>query len=159
MKNLGHSCCRKALYFSVLALAGSTAGAAAFAAGTCPGEIHVHHTVAVDQSATCVLSKLYEPQKFCLRAAGDTDPTGIPFDVIPGTPATFGMTFFDGADFNMEYGLTCVAKDGAFARSPKVIFTIGADGPGTPVVSLIGRDGGEGAWMLDDGVIKLTAHF
>jgi hypothetical protein len=125
----------------------------------CASSPHVRHVISVNLAATCVLAKLYEPQAFCLADAEGHELSGSAFDVAPGEPAGFGMIFDGDADFNMEYALTCVAKDGAKAKSPKIIVTIGADGPGTPNVSMVSLYGAEGAWGPVGDEIDLTMQF
>jgi hypothetical protein len=120
--------------------------ATASAQTVCSTTPHTTHVLTVDASATCVLSKLYEPQDFCLMDGTGMAIEGVPFQVTPGTPVNFGMAFNDQADFNMEYSLTCVKNDGASVKSPKVIFTIGADGPANPEISVVNLYGAQGTW-------------
>ena len=112
----------------------------------CPGTPHTFHHVVVDKEATCVLAKLYESDAFCLADTNGDDLTQTSFDVEPGAPAVFGLVVTD-ADFNMEYALTCAAKDGAEARSPKVIFAVGAKGPAQADVSVVSLYGAHGTWQ------------
>jgi hypothetical protein len=56
------------------------------------------------------------------------------------------LVFGDDTDFNMEYALTCEVNDGNYQQSPKVIFTIGANGAADPSISTIDLYGAEGSW-------------
>ena len=112
----------------------------------CSSAPHTTHVLTVSSQATCVLSKLYEPQDFCLMDGSGVEIDEIPFEVSPTTPANFGMVIGSGADFNMEYSLTCVKDDGTDVMSPKVIFDIGADGPANPAISVVNLYGAQGTW-------------
>ena len=125
----------------------------------CAGAAHLQHTITVNRDATCVLSKLFEPNAFCLTIGESGEASSVPFAVTVGAAATFQMTFNAQADFNMVYALTCVAQDGALARSPKVIFTIGANGPGDPDISALARYGAVGTWNAAGDRVDFVAHF
>jgi hypothetical protein len=119
---------------------------AASAQTVCSTAPHTTHVLTVNSNATCVLSKLYEPQDFCLMDGSGTEIDGTPFVVTAGTPFNFGMAFGDDADFNMEYSLTCVKNDGSSVMTPKVIFAIGANGPANPAISVVNLYGAVGTW-------------
>jgi hypothetical protein len=129
------------------------------APATCSGAAHVVHSITVNKKATCVVSKLYEPQAFCLESAAGADVANVPFEVVPGTPASFGMLFNDSADFNMEYAITCTLEDGAGAQSPKEIFMIGANGPGDPHVLSVELYGAQGAYVGVGDQLNFTVTF
>jgi hypothetical protein len=112
----------------------------------CSGTPHTVHLLSTNKNATCVLSRLYEPEDFCLVGASGNDISGTSFAVSPGAEVKFGMIFDGDADFNMEYALTCVLS-GSDTRSPKVIFMIGADGPADPDISVINLYGAKGSWQ------------
>jgi hypothetical protein len=133
-------------YFHASLLLFILSTATASAQTVCSNTPHTTHVLTVNANATCVLSKLYEPQDFCLMDANGMTIDGIPFQVSPGTPANFGMAFDNNADFNMEYSLTCVKNDGTDVKSPKVIFNIGADGPANPAISVVNLYGAQGTW-------------
>jgi hypothetical protein len=139
------------LLFPLSLLAGSSfSAAAAFPSAplACVGDAHIVHQISVNKPATCVLAKLFEADKFCLKREGDMDVSGQAFSVKPGVPAQFGMKFDNGADFNMEYAFTCVVDDGAPMKSPKVIVTIGAKGPADPDVSAVELYGAKATWQF-----------
>jgi hypothetical protein len=125
----------------------------------CTGDPHTVHEIAVNKAATCVLSKLYEPQIFCLTDKTGKDIDGAPFSVTPGQSVMFAMIFGDGADFNMEYALTCVESGGSFSKSPKVIFTIGANGPADPNVSIVNLYGAQGSFVTTGEGENYTISF
>ena len=124
----------------------NTPSALAMSKLECRGTPHTTHVISTNQDATCVLSKLYEPAHFCLTDAKGKNISGIPFTVTSAQGGNFGMIFDANTDFNMEYALTCVANDNGYQKSPKVIFTIGADGPADPNISVINLYGAEGTW-------------
>jgi hypothetical protein len=129
---------------SSLAVAWSAAGQPT---SSCSGTPHtVHGLQTVGGNATCVLSKLYEPDDFCLVASNGTVLDGVPFPVTPHGSAGWSLIIEDNADFNMEYALTCVLSDGGSAQSPKVVFVVGADGPATPHITVASLYGGRGFW-------------
>jgi hypothetical protein len=125
----------------------------------CSGTPHTMNTIAVDKAATCVLSKLYETQSFCLVDASGNEITSQPLQANPGQVTTFGMIFNSDADFNMEYALTCVENNGGSAKSPKVIFTIGASGPAEPDISIVNMYGATGAWQSNDSGESYSISF
>jgi len=119
---------------------------AAFAGSNCTADTHTMHQVTVDKDATCVLSKLYEPDAFCLVDDAGNEISGVNIAVAAGVPFNYGLVLGDGVDFNMEYGLTCVENDGAYARSPKAIFAIGAGSAANPEISVVNLNGATGTW-------------
>jgi hypothetical protein len=106
-----------------------------------------------------VLSKLFETERFCLVDGEGKNIEGNPIKVAPGRDASFGMIFYSGADFNMEYALTCVADDGGSVKSPKIIFSIGADGPAEPAISTVNLYGARGTWEATDSGENYTLTF
>jgi hypothetical protein len=133
--------------FSVAALLSASVAMADPVA--CTGTAHTLHVITTNKNASCVLSKLFETQEFCIVDASGKEISGVAFNVTPAAPTSFGMILSDdgAADFNMEYALTCVSSDGNVVQSPKVMFTIGADGPADPNVSVVNLYGAKGAWQ------------
>ena len=116
-------------------------------AGVDLGASHTTHKIIVNKDATCVLSKTFEQEHFCLIDDKGNDLSGVSFDVAPGTTPVFNLVFDDETDFNMEYALTCTVNDGNWKQSPKVIFNIGADGPAIPAISTTALYGAQGSWV------------
>ena len=129
----------------ISAVVSMAVGTAASAKPMCPGMAHTVHTITVNQNATCVLAKLYEATSFCLVGKNGNEVKG-PIEMTPGQPFYFGMSFTDMADFNLQYALTCVRKDGKNAQSPKVIFNIGANGAAQPSIETINLYNATGTW-------------
>ena len=105
------------------------------------------------------MAKLYEPQAFCLVDGHGNDIDGTSIAVAPGSDATFGMIIADGADFNMEYALTCVANDGGADNSPKVIFDIGASGAADPNIVVNNYNGAHGSWQATSSGEDFSVKF
>ncbi len=110
---------------STLALADSGCGT---------GPAHTVHLISVNQNATCTLTKLYEADRFCLSDMSGKEITA-PFQVTPNQDFNFEMRL-KGADFNMEFNITCVSNDGRFAQSPKAMFEVGANWIADPQVEV-----------------------
>jgi hypothetical protein len=110
------------------------------------------HTISTNKKVTCVLAKLYEPERYCLVDANGQEIGGKSFEVVPGTDQKFGMSLRSGATFDMEYALTCVASDSdGSGNAAKVIFDIGASGPAIPEISIVNLNGAEGTWKSTGG--------
>jgi hypothetical protein len=134
---------------------------------TCVGTPHTQHTISVNSTATCVLAKLFEPQSFCLVDIKGNDMID-PFDVSPEADVTFSMIFNSWfrsrrvavpfPDFNMEYALTCVQKNVSIP-SPKVIFSIGANGIADPRIETINLYGAKGYWNSNGDGEDYVAEF
>lgn len=113
-------------------------------------KVHTWHRVTSNSSAKCELGKSFEQEDFTL-VSSDLKPL-VAFNVSSSQPARFGLTFTDAADFNLVFTLTCIRADGQFAKSPKVVFVIGADGPADPDIRVLNYYGAGGAWKVVPGV-------
>jgi hypothetical protein len=131
----------------ILFFLGASSIAMAATQTVCSDSAHTTHVLTVNANATCVLSKLYEPQDFCLMDGSGNAIDGVPFEATAAAPVSFGMSLGDDADFNMEYSLTCVKDDGTYQNTPKVIFDIGANGPADPSISVVNLYGAQGTWV------------
>lgn len=140
------------------ALQGNSSYSAPF---NCSGPSHtIHHVGVAGRSATCVLTGLYESSSFCLVDVSGHRMEQVPFTVQPGGPQVrWDLKFDDQADFNMEYALTCVSMDGNSAQSPKTVFIIGANGPATPCIRVLGLYGAEGNWTSNGDGEDYWAEF
>ena len=124
----------------------------------CSREPHLNHTITVKQDATCELAKLYESQLFCLLDSDGNELNG-PFVVTAGKTFNFGMSYREGADFNMKYALTCVLIDKKTSRSPTVGFTVGSIKPGVASINKHEYDGAVGQAKVKGRVMSFDMDF
>jgi hypothetical protein len=111
---------------------------------------HTFHNVTASDNAECSLKQIFESGFYF----SDTKGASVEdFNLTATQVFTYGFVINSTTvNFNLLYALTCVRSDGLFQKSPKVSFTVGANGPANPNIHVNNFYGAQGTWKTVPGI-------